>query len=183
MAKNQELLELVATLSCCRILCAAVVVIANSVFPKLPIVIMLNGTSDTKYNHHHHHHPSENGFDEEIIEEDVQEQKVVGKHDSGAADLAKVTDYGFFDEDSQQTGPSIAQLTNALSIVGATDAKQSKTNAELEAKMREYAKVVIVEEDVQQIMKEFDLSHEEAENSLRYSYGDVVGAMLSLVDN
>lgn len=116
--------------------------------------------------------------EEEIDEEDGKQKKVVGKHDSGAADLARVGDYGLFDEDGQADSAS-KDLSNAISIIGK---KKSKEDAERVARQLELAKVIINKEDVALIMNEMEIQKNEAELKLRQARGNVVQALGALIN-
>ncbi|CAG2108182.1 unnamed protein product, partial [Medioppia subpectinata] len=99
--------------------------------------------------------------------------KKVAKHDSGAADLEKVTDFEEEREISSQ------DIENAMSLFGD---KRSKETAERVARMRELAKVVIKKEDVELIMKEMEIPRSTAELKLRECAGSVVEALIALTD-
>ena len=84
----------------------------------------------------------ENGLeDEDHVEKAVA--KKVAKHDSGAADLEKVTD---FEEEREISSQDIA---GAMSLFGD---KRSKEAAERVRRQKELAKVVIKKEDVELIV-------------------------------
>ncbi|KAJ6216435.1 hypothetical protein RDWZM_007592 [Blomia tropicalis] len=119
-----------------------------------------------------------NNEEDDIIEEDESQKKVVGKHDTGAADLAKVTNYGFFDEEGQGD-PSTKEISGAMSII---DSKRSKEDAERVARQRELAKVTIRKEDLDLIMHEMEISKSEAELKLRQAMGDVVQALVTIIN-
>ncbi|OTF76879.1 huntingtin-interacting protein K-like protein [Euroglyphus maynei] len=123
---------------------------------------------------------SHNNEDEEIEEdEDPNKKKIVGKHDSGAADLAKVTTYeaSFFDEEAQNDSSEISGA--ARSII---DSKRSKEVAEKVARQKELAKVIIRKEDVELIMNEMEISKADAELKLRQAMGNVVQALITLLN-
>ncbi|KAH9502079.1 huntingtin-interacting protein K [Dermatophagoides farinae] len=122
-----------------------------------------------------------NNEDEEIEEEEDpnKSKKIIGKHDSGAADLAKVTTYeaSFFDEEGQNDSSEISGA--ARSII---DSKRSKEVAEKVARQKELAKVTIRKEDVELIMNEMEISKADAELKLRQSMGNVVQALITLIN-
>lgn len=120
------------------------------------------------------HHQEE----DEIEEEDESNKKVVGKHDSGAADLAKVTNYEFMDEEGQsESSPN--EISGAMSII---DSTRSKEDAERVARQKELANVKIRKEDVDLIMKEMEISRSDAELKLRQSMGNIVQALITIIN-
>ncbi|XP_054162813.1 huntingtin-interacting protein K-like [Oppia nitens] len=116
-----------------------------------------------------------NGVDESADGEDVSKPvaKKVAKHDSGAADLEKVTDFEEEREISSQ------DLLGAITMIGD---KRSKETAERVARMNELAKVVINKEDVELIIKEMEIPRSTAELKLRECAGNVVDALIALTD-
>ncbi|CAG2163091.1 unnamed protein product [Oppiella nova] len=115
-----------------------------------------------------------NGVEETPDVDDVRPvAKKVAKHDSGAADLEKVTD---FEEEREISSQDIA---DAMSLF---DDKRSKETAERVARMRELAKVVINKDDVELIMKEMEIPRTTAELKLRECAGSVVEALIALTD-
>lgn len=118
--------------------------------------------------------------DEDIEEEEDVNKKVVGKHDYGAADLAKVTTYeaNYFYEEGQND-VSTGEISGAKSII---DSKRSKEDAERVARQKELAKVVIKKEDVELIMNEMEISRTDAELKLRQAMGNVVHALITLIN-
>ena len=128
------------------------------------------------------------------IEDEQKPQKKQAKHDSGAADLEKVTDYV---EESELNTQNVAEvsivitslfitnthliilLLQAMNLIGE---RKSKENAEREARKKELDKVVIRKEDVELIMNEMEIPRNQAELSLRENKGDVVKALTALTD-
>ncbi|KAG8179790.1 hypothetical protein JTE90_002829 [Oedothorax gibbosus] len=106
-------------------------------------------------------------------EEDEKPQKKVAKHDSGAADLEKVTDY------AEETEISSQDIIGAMSLFGD---KHSKESAEKAARQKELAKVIIKKEDVDLIMQEFEIARNTAELKLREHHGNVVEALTELTN-
>ncbi|RWS13355.1 Huntingtin-interacting protein K-like protein [Dinothrombium tinctorium] len=104
---------------------------------------------------------------------DNKPQKKAAKHDSGAADLEKVTDYVEEKEISSQ------DITGAISFIGD---KRSKETAERAARQKELAKVTIKKEDVELIVKELEINRSQAELKLREYNGNVVQALIALTD-
>ena len=119
-----------------------------------------------------------NNEDDEIEEDDESQKKVAGKHDSSAADLAKVTNFGFFDEEGQ-TDSSTKEISGAMSIL---DSKRLKEDAERVARQKELAKVTVRKEDVDLIMQEMDIPRADAEMKLRHAMGNVVQALVELIN-
>uniref|UniRef100_T1D5E3 Putative huntingtin-interacting protein hypk n=1 Tax=Psorophora albipes TaxID=869069 RepID=T1D5E3_9DIPT len=111
-----------------------------------------------------------NGVDEAA---DKKQQKKVSKHDSGAADLERVTDYAEEKEISSQ------DITNAASMF---EDKRKRENEEKLAKERELQKVQVKKEDIELIIKELEISRQKAEETLRVHRGDVVAALEALTN-
>merc|ERR1712168_301012 len=97
------------------------------------------------------------------------------KHDSGAADLEKVTDYAE-EKEILSTGNELEDAIVAIRN------KQALKTAEKLARERELAKVAISREHVELIMTELELPKEKAERTLREHGGDVVQALTALVN-
>uniref|UniRef100_UPI00358F71E8 huntingtin-interacting protein K n=1 Tax=Myxine glutinosa TaxID=7769 RepID=UPI00358F71E8 len=95
------------------------------------------------------------------------------KHDSGAADLEKVTDY------AEEKEISASNLESAMSVIG--DKRTLEQSAKQERE-KELAKVTIKKEDVELIMTEMEISRSTAERSLREHLGNVVEALVSLTE-
>merc|ERR1712123_340475 len=117
--------------------------------------------------------PNDAEKEEEENEDEPQLDKDK-KHDSGAADLEKVTDYAE-DQEILSTGN---ELEDAIVTIRN---KQAQKTAEKLARERELAKVVISKEHVDLIMHEMELPKEKAERTLREHGGDVVKALTALV--
>lgn len=97
----------------------------------------------------------------------------VKKHDSGAADLERVTDY------AEEQEISVHDMSNALAAVNEKRTARTKERAEME---KELAKVVIKKTDVDLIVNEMEITRTEAERSLRVNQGDVVRALMQLTN-
>merc|ERR1712126_288699 len=97
------------------------------------------------------------------------------KHNSGAADLEKVTDYAE-DQEILSTGNELEDAIVAIRN------KQAQKTAEKLARERELAKVSISKEHVELIMHEMELPKDKAERTLREHGGDVVKALTALVN-
>lgn len=82
------------------------------------------------------------------IEDEVEEEKApkAKGHDSGSADLEKVTDYAE-DKEILSTGKDLEDALQAIRN------KQAQKTAEKVARERELAKVVIAKEDVELIVQ------------------------------
>merc|ERR1712062_747698 len=96
------------------------------------------------------------------------------KHDSGAADLEKVTDYA----EEKEIGSSSA-AEDAIAVI---NNKQVEEAAKRMAREKELAKVSIKKEDVELIVKEMEISKEKAERTLREHAGNIVEALASLTN-
>ncbi|XP_055586812.1 huntingtin-interacting protein K [Uranotaenia lowii] len=102
-----------------------------------------------------------------------KKQKKVSKHDSGAADLERVTDYA---EEKEITSKGITDAANKF------ESKRNKENEEKLAKERELQKVHVKKEDIELIIKEMEISRSKAEETLRVHRGDVVAALEALTN-
>ncbi|XP_022086314.1 huntingtin-interacting protein K-like [Acanthaster planci] len=95
------------------------------------------------------------------------------KHDSGAADLERVTDYA---EEKEISGQ---RLTNAFAAIHHRISQEKSEEIERE---RELAKVVIKKTDVDLIIQELEISRTEAERSLRENKGNLVESLIHLTN-
>ncbi|XP_026992948.1 huntingtin-interacting protein K [Tachysurus vachellii] len=95
------------------------------------------------------------------------------KHDSGAADLERVTDY------AEEKEISSSDLETAMSVIGDRRSREQKAKQERE---KELAKVTIKKEDVELIMAEMEIPRIVAERSLREHMGNVVEALIALTN-
>ncbi|CAL1603016.1 unnamed protein product [Knipowitschia caucasica] len=95
------------------------------------------------------------------------------KHDSGAADLERVTDY------AEEKEIRSEDLQTAMSVIGDRRSREQKAKQERE---KELAKVTIRREDVELIMQELEISRLVAERSLREHLGNVVEALVALTN-
>ncbi|XP_055518575.1 huntingtin-interacting protein K [Leucoraja erinacea] len=95
------------------------------------------------------------------------------KHDSGAADLERVTDY------AEEKEILSSDLETAMSVIGDRRSREQKAKQERE---KELAKVIIKKEDVELIMNEMEITRNAAERSLREHLGNVVEALIALTD-
>merc|ERR1712066_625784 len=110
-------------------------------------------------------HDAEKDEDENDEEEPPQQQDKDKKHNSGAADLEKVTDYAE-DKEILSTGNELEDAIVAIRN------KQAQKTAEKVARERELAKIAISKEDVDLIMSEMELPKDKAERTLREHGGD-----------
>ena len=95
------------------------------------------------------------------------------KHNSGAADLEKVTDYA--EEKEISAGDD---LNNAINVIS----DKRKQEADLkEAKERQLASVKVKKEDVELILNEFEITKMRAERVLKEHNGDLSAALTSLI--
>ena len=97
------------------------------------------------------------------------------QHDSGAADLEKVTDYA---EDKEIVSTDIGFEEAIVAI----RKKQEQMKADKLARERELAKVPIKKEDVELIMTEMEIPEDRAVRTLREHGGNVVLALTALVN-
>ncbi|XP_072004508.1 huntingtin-interacting protein K [Engystomops pustulosus] len=95
------------------------------------------------------------------------------KHDSGAADLERVTDY------AEEKEIQSSNLETAMSVIGDRRSREQKAKQEKE---KELAKVTIKKEDVELIMHEMEIPRSAAERSLREHMGNVVDALIALTN-
>ncbi|XP_018428289.1 PREDICTED: huntingtin-interacting protein K [Nanorana parkeri] len=95
------------------------------------------------------------------------------KHDSGAADLERVTDY------AEEKEIQSSNLETAMSVIGDRRSREQKAKQERE---KELAKVTIKREDVELIMNEMEILRSAAERSLREHMGNVVEALIALTN-
>ena len=112
-----------------------------------------------------------NGFTEHDGDSDQKPAKKAAKHDSGAADLEKVTDYAEEQEFSSQ------DIVGAMNLF---ESRRSVETAKKIARQRELAKVVIKKEDVELIAKELEIPRSVAELKLREHGGNIVEALIAL---
>merc|ERR1712083_210323 len=106
---------------------------------------------------------------------EVDKKDKAKQHDSGAADLEKVTDYAE-DKEILSTGNELEDAIVAIRK------KQDQKKAEKLARERELAKITISKEHVDLIMSEMELPKDKAERTLREHGGDVVKALTALVN-
>ncbi|XP_067615137.1 huntingtin-interacting protein K [Eurosta solidaginis] len=109
-------------------------------------------------------------------EEDVQDkkQKKQTRHDGGAADLERVTDY------AEEKEISAAHISSAVEQIGN---KRSKEDERKVAKEMELQKVHVKKEDIELIMSEMLITRTQAEKVLREQSGDVVAALEAIIAN
>merc|ERR1712002_82802 len=116
------------------------------------------------------------GEEENIdIEDETPKEKgkKVAKHDSGAADLEKVTDY------VEETEISSQDMADAMRAVNDRKAKEAAEKQQLE---KELSKIKITKEDVDLIIQEMEISQTLAERKLREHRGNVVEALVALTN-
>merc|ERR1719312_2242441 len=120
------------------------------------------------------------------VEKDEMEEEVVGseadkkdkakQHDSGAADLEKVTDYAE-EKEILSTGNELEDAIVAIRN------KQALKTAEKLARERELAKVAVNKEDIDLIIDEMEVKRDRADRVLREHGGDVVSALTALINS
>jgi NACalpha-BTF3-like transcription factor len=102
----------------------------------------------------------------------MEAQKAQSKHDSGAADLEKVTDYAEEEEISN------GSLNTAIDAINTKHQKEASDKAKRE---KELASVVIKKPDVDLISSELEIPKDKAERILREHNGDPVLALRTLL--
>ncbi|CAL8143189.1 unnamed protein product [Orchesella dallaii] len=109
--------------------------------------------------------------DTDLTEESEQEAKKVKekKHDAGAADLEKVTDYA---EETEITGSDISGVRGLI---------EEEVAGRLR-KERELQKVQIKKEDVELLVKELEMPYEKAERTLREHGGNLFDTLVTLTN-
>merc|ERR1711915_1111089 len=107
---------------------------------------------------------------------EVDKKDKAKQHDSGAADLEKVTDYAE-EKEILSTGNELEDAIVAIRN------KQAQKTAEKLARERELAKVPVNKDDVQLIVSEMEMSKEAADRCLREHAGDVTAALTALVNS
>ncbi|XP_023171444.1 huntingtin-interacting protein K [Drosophila hydei] len=112
------------------------------------------------------------------VEEDGQDddikQKKQTRHDGGAADLERVTDY------AEEKEISAANISSAVEQFGN---QRSKENELRVAKEKELQKVQVKKEDIELIMNELLVTKAQAEKVLREQSGDVVAALEAIISS
>lgn len=103
--------------------------------------------------------------DKDLVDERPKSKK------QESADLEKVTDFA---EEKELASVN----ANNLEAIEAIEAKRTK---ETQAREEELAKVKITREDVELIVKEYEITKQQAELALRQSDGDVVQALVRLL--
>ncbi|CAG0916505.1 unnamed protein product [Notodromas monacha] len=116
----------------------------------------------------------ENDCGEMHDEEEDKPVEKMKKHDSGLADLEKVTDY------AEEKEIASGDIKGAISVILEKRRLETQKKAAYE---RELAKVQINKDDVDVIMNEYELPRTKAERFLRIHRGDVVEALTSLLNN
>ncbi|KAK3599758.1 hypothetical protein CHS0354_037239 [Potamilus streckersoni] len=99
--------------------------------------------------------------------------KKAAKHDSGAADLEKVTDYH---EEAEISAPQIGEALNVVST------RKKEESTAMQEKEKELSKVKINKEDVDLIVQEMEIPRTQAERKLREHKGNVVEALIALTN-
>ena len=106
---------------------------------------------------------------------DESEKKgATAKHNSGAADLEKVTDYA--EEKEISAGDDLSNAINAIS-------DKRKQEADLKAQLeKQLASVKVKKEDVELIQNELEISKVKAERVLKEHNGDLSAALSALIN-
>lgn len=107
--------------------------------------------------------------------EEKEETKTPGpaKHNSGAADLEKVTDYA---EEKEITGEHLNNAISAISSIHQKDADQKAQREKL------LSSVKVKKEDVELISTELEIAKQNAERLLKEHNGDVAAALSAFVN-
>ncbi|SPP88100.1 huntingtin-interacting protein K [Drosophila guanche] len=112
--------------------------------------------------------------DDEAQDELDPKQKKQTRHDDGAADLERVTDY------AEEKEISAANISSAVAQFGN---QRNKENELRVAKEKELQLVQVKKEDIELIMNELLVSKAHAEKVLREQRGDVVAALEAIISN
>lgn len=104
--------------------------------------------------------------DKEVEEKDDRSKS----HKQESADLERVTDF------AEET--ELAVNANNLRTINLIEAQRAKEN---QAREEELARVSITKDDVDLIMRELEITKQQAELALRQSKGDVVQALVRLL--
>ncbi|BFF90533.1 huntingtin-interacting protein K [Drosophila madeirensis] len=112
--------------------------------------------------------------DDEAQDELDPKQKKQTRHDGGAADLERVTDY------AEEKEISAANISSAVAQFGN---QRNKENELRVAKEKELQLVQVKKEDIELIMNELLVSKAHAEKVLREQSGDVVAALEAIISN
>jgi len=91
------------------------------------------------------------------------------KHDAGAADLERVTDY------AEETEISASDISGVMGLIGEEVAVRL-------AKEKELLKVQIKKEDVELLVRELEISQEKAERKLREHGGNLMDTLVTLTN-
>ena len=106
-------------------------------------------------------------------EEKQENTQTQGKHNTGAADLEKVTDYA---EEKEISG---GNLDNAITAIADKRRRDAEQKADLERKL---ASVKVKKEDVDLVCQEFEINKQRAERVLKENNGDLQAALTALVN-
>jgi len=114
---------------------------------------------------------NDNDHDQDLTEEsEIESRKVKEKkHDSGAADLEKVTDY------AEETEITSSDLSGVRELIATEMAERLQKEKELQ-------QIKIKKEDVDLIVKEMEISHERAERALREHGGSLMDTLVTLTN-
>lgn len=109
-------------------------------------------------------------------ENDQEVTKAPGpaKHDSGAADLEKVTDYA---EDKEISGENLDNAINAISSI------HRKENDEKALREKQLLSVKVKKEDVDLLVNELEIAKPKAERLLKENNGDVQSALSAFINS
>ena len=113
-----------------------------------------------------------NGSGEEVQQD--KKQKKATRHDGGAADLERVTDF------AEEKEISAADISSAVEQFGNQRSKEDEFKL---AKEKELQKVQVKKEDIELIMNEMLITRAQAEKVLREQSGDVIAALEAIMAN
>ena len=101
--------------------------------------------------------------------------KKEARHNSGAADLEKVTDYAEEKEITTDGG----NLNDAMNAISDRRRKEAEKKAEHE---KQLASVKVKREEVDLIVSEFEISKSKAERVLKEHNGNIAAALSALIN-
>jgi NACalpha-BTF3-like transcription factor len=99
------------------------------------------------------------------------------QHNSGAADLEKVTDYA---EEKEILDVGSGNLNNAMNAISDKRKKEADQKAEKE---KQLASVKVKKEEVELLVNEFEIVKSKAERVLKEHSGDLSSALAALINS
>ncbi|XP_070547108.1 huntingtin-interacting protein K-like [Ptychodera flava] len=116
---------------------------------------------------------SDHGDVDELQSNQPSSSSKAKKHDSGAADLEKVTDY------HEETEIATQDMVDVMNKFGERIRQEKAAKAQRE---QDLSKVKVKKEDVDLIVNEMEISKSKAERVLREHNGDIVATLTSLTN-